>query len=214
MLRLKQKQIKGGAKRARCWLEAADRLPDRVTAVDQAVVAGHEAGTLRGEVDGQVVEVVNIAETLLGSLVDPDALLGVEGGNTVEGGVHVAGRDAVDADAVAGPLGSEGLGELDNAGLGGVVARLLLRVVDHSAGHRGDVDDRAASLGLDHGLADGLGNDEGTGDVDVDKTTEHVVVVDLGLDVRAGDVSVEIQKIEGTWKTYSAMPAALMSTSS
>ena len=111
---------------------AANRLPDRVTAVDEAVVAGHEAGTVGGEVDGQVVEVVNVAETLLGGLIDPDALLGVQGGNTVEGGVHVAGRDAVDTDAVTGPLGSEGLGELDNAGLGGVVAGLLLRVVNDS----------------------------------------------------------------------------------
>jgi hypothetical protein len=183
MLRLKQKQIKGGAKWARCWLKAANRLPDRVTAVDQAVVAGHEAGTLRGEVDGQVVEVINVAETLLGGLVDPDTLLGVKGGNAVEGGVHVTGGDGVDTDAVTGPLGSEGLGELHNTGLGGVVAGLLLRVVDDSTGHRGDVDDGATSLGLDHGLTNGLGDDEGASDVDVDETTEHVVVVDLGLDV-------------------------------
>jgi hypothetical protein len=32
-------------------------------------------------------------------------------------------------------------------------------------------------------LADSLGNKEGAGDVDVDETTELVVVIGLGLDV-------------------------------
>lgn len=34
---------------------------------------------------------------------------------------------------MAGPLGGEGLGELDDTGLGGVVAGMLLRVVDDGA---------------------------------------------------------------------------------
>lgn len=174
---------------------AMKRLPDRVTAVDEAVVAGHEARTVGGEVDGEVVEVVNGTETLLRGLVDPDALLSVEGGDTVERGVHVAGADGVDADLVTGPLSGEGLGELDDAGLGGVVARLLLRVVDDGARHGGDVDDRAAGLGLDHLLADGLGDEEGTGDVDVDEATELVVVVDLGLDVGTNDLSVKEKEV-------------------
>ena len=98
---------------------------------------------------------------------------------------------------MTGPLGGEGLGELNNTGLGGVVTRLLLRVVDDSAGHRGDVDDGTASLGLDHGLTDGLGNDEGAGDVDVDETTEHVVVIDLGLDVGAVELSMKFGDSRG-----------------
>ena len=189
--------LKAKVAQRRCCRYTASRLPDRVAAVDQAVVAGHETGTVRGEVDSQVVEVINVTETLLGSLIDPDALLGVQSGNTVEGGVHVAGRDAVDTNAVAGPLGSEGLGELDNAGLGSVVAGLLLRVVDDSSGHRGDVNDGSAGLGLDHSLANGLGDDEGTGDVDVDETTEHVVVIDLGLDVGAVELSMKFGDSRG-----------------
>ena len=168
----------------------ANRLPDRVTAIDEAVVAGHETGSVGGEVDRKVVEVVHGTEALLRGLVDPDALLGIEGGDAVQSSVHVTGRDAVDTDVVAGPLGGERLSELDNAGLGGVVARLLLRIVDDGSGHRSDVDDRAASLGLDHGLADGLGHDESAGDVDVDQATEHVVVVHLSLDVGTSNLLV------------------------
>jgi len=51
-------------------------------------------------------------ETLLWGLVDPDALLGVEGGYSIESSVRVARADGVDADLVTGPLGGEGLGEL------------------------------------------------------------------------------------------------------
>jgi hypothetical protein len=162
-----------------------ERLPDGVTAVDEAVVAGHETRAVGGEVNSQVVQVIDGTETLLRSLVDPDALLGVEGGNAVQGGVHVARADGVHADLVTGPLGGEGLGELDDTSLGRVVTRLLLWVVDDGSGHRGDIDDRAASLRLDHLLTDSLGDEEGAGDVDVDETAELVVVVRLGLDIGA-----------------------------
>lgn len=162
-------------------------LPNAVAAIDEAVVAGHEGRAIRGKVDSEVVEVINRAETLLRGLVDPDALLGVKGGDAVEGRVHVAWGDGVDADVVASPLGSEGLGQLNDAGLGGIVAGLLLRVVDDGTGHGGDVDDGAALLGLDHLLADGLGDEEGAGDVDVNEAAELLVVVDLGLDVGAGE---------------------------
>lgn len=165
-------------------------LPDGVAAVDQAVVARHEAGTVGGEVHGQVVEVVDGTETLLRGLVNPDALLSVKSRNTVEGGVHVAGADGVHANLVTGPLGGEGLGELDDTGLGRVVTGLLLRVVDHGAGHGSDVDDRTTSLSLDHLLADGLRDEEGSGNVDVNETTELVVVVRLGLDVGTRKMSV------------------------
>lgn len=189
-------------------------LPDAVTAIDEAVVARHESGAVRREVNGEVVEVVDGAETLLWRLIDPDALLGVEGGHAVERRVHVARADGVDANAVAGPLGGEGLGELHDAGFGGVVARLLLWVVDDRTGHGGDVDDGAASLQFDHLLAHGLGDEEGAGDVDVDEAAELLVVVGLGLDVGAV-CAVSERGILGCKRqvTYSAIPAALMRTS-
>lgn len=162
------------------------RLPQSVPSVDKTVVAGHVAAGRGAEVDGQAVEVVDGAEALLGGVVDPDTLLSLEGRDAVEGGVHVAGGDSVDPDLVAGPLGGQGLCHLDDGGLGGVVAGLLLRVVDDAARHGGDEDDGAAVLGVDHVAADGLGDQKGAGDVDVEKTAELLGVVVLGLDVGAG----------------------------
>ena len=63
-------------------------------------------------------------------------------------------------------------------------------------------------------LTDGLGDDESASDVDVNEATEHVVVVHLGLDVGASGLSVEFRDSREIWKTYSAIPAALMRTSS
>jgi hypothetical protein len=163
-----------------------DCLPQGVTTVDEAVVASHVARTRRSEVDSKVVEVVNSTKALLRSVVHPDALLGVKSRNTVKGGVHVARRDGVDADVVASPLSSEGLGELNDSGLGGVVAGLLLRVVDDGARHGSDVDHGAASVELDHLLADSLSDEESAGDVDIEKATELLRVVGLGLNVGAG----------------------------
>lgn len=142
-------------------------LPECVTTVDQAVVSGHVSRALAREIDGQVVEVVNGAKTLLGGVVDPDTLLGLEGRDTVEGSVHVSGGDCVDTDLVASPFGGERLCELDNSSLGGIVAGLLLRVVDDAAGHGGNEDDAATVAGGDHVATDGLCDEERTGDVDV-----------------------------------------------
>lgn len=71
--------------------------------------------------------------------------------------------------------------------LGGVVARLLLGVVDDGSRHGGYEDDGSRLLGSNHGLGDGLGHQEGTSQVDVDEATEHGVVVLLSLDVGVGD---------------------------
>lgn len=76
---------------------------------------------------------------------------------------------------------------MHNTGLGGVVARLLLRVVDDRTRHAGDEDDASGLLGSHHGLGDSLGHQEGSSKVDVDETAEHRVVVLLGLDVGVGD---------------------------
>jgi hypothetical protein len=121
----------------------------------------------------------------LRGVVHPNALLGIKSRNTVESSVHVSRRDGVDADVIASPLGSEGLGKLDDSSLGGVVARLLLRVVDDGTGHGGDVDHGATTLEFDHLLTDSLSDEEGSGDVDVKQTTELLRVVGLGLDVGA-----------------------------
>lgn len=162
-------------------------LVARVTTVDEDVGAGHEAGRVGGEEDAEAVELVNATQAVLGGEGLPDLLLGLEGRDTVEGSVHVTGGDAVDTDVVLGPLGGDGLGELDDTSLGGVVAALLLGVVDNGARHGSNEDDATGLAGGHHGAADGLGHEEGTSKVDVDETTEHGGVVGLGLDVGVGN---------------------------
>jgi hypothetical protein len=98
---------------------------------------------------------------------------------------------------MASPLRGEGLGELYHASLRRVVARLLLRVVDDSTRHGSNVDDRAAGLRLDHLLPNSLGDEEGSGDVDVNQTTELVVVVCLSLYVGASKMSVSCKHPRG-----------------
>lgn len=65
----------------------------RVSAIDDAVGSSHEARGVRGEEDAQAVELVNVAEAGLRGETHPDLLLGVEGGDLVEGGVHVTRGD-------------------------------------------------------------------------------------------------------------------------
>lgn len=195
-------------------------LPQSVSTVDDAVGTGHEGGTIRGKVDGKVVEVIDRAETLLGGLVNPDTLLGVESRDTVEGGVHVAGGDGVDADAVSCPLRSQRLGQLNDTGLGGIVAALLLWVVDDASGHGSNEDDGTTIARLDHLTANGLGDEEVAVDVDVDESSEHLGVVGLGLDVGAVTISLALHSFRffffrmlDNGVTYSAIPAELTRTS-
>lgn len=54
----------------------------------------------------------------------------------VQNGVHVARGDAVDADAVDGPLGGQAAGEVQKRGFGDVVGGLGLWVVDAVGGDR------------------------------------------------------------------------------
>jgi len=98
--------------------------------------------------------------------------------------VKLTWGDAVYTDAVFSPLRAERLAKHDNTGLGSVVARLLLWVVDNGSGHRCNQDDGSGLASSNHGLADCLRNEEGAGQVDVDKTTEHDWVVRLSGDVR------------------------------
>lgn len=160
-----------------------------VATVNEQVGASHEAGRVGAEVDANAVELVDITQAVLGSEAAPDLLLGVESGDTVESSVHVAGRDGVDTDVVLGPFGGNGLAELDDTGLGGVVAALLLRVVDNGARHGGDEDQAAWLASGHHGAANGLGHEECTSKVDVNQATEHGRVVCFGLDVGVGNTS-------------------------
>ena len=173
-------------------------LVARVATVDDNVGASHEARRVRGQEDAKTVQVLNCTQTVLGSQGLPDLLLGLEGGDTVEGSVHVTGRDAVDTDVVLGPLSGNGLAKLNDTGLGGVVAALLLRVVDDAAGHGGNEDNATGLASGHHGTSDSLGHQEGTSKVDVDETTEHGGVVGLSLDVGVGNTGRVDEDVRST----------------
>jgi hypothetical protein len=174
------------------------RLVASVTTVNDAVGASHKLGGVRGKEDAETVELVDVAQAVLGGQGLPDLLLGVEGGDSVEGSVHVTGGDAVDTDVVLGPLGGEGLAELNHTSLGGVVTALLLGVVDNGTRHGGNQNDGAGLASGHHGATDGLGHEEGTVKVDVDETAEHGGVVCLSLDVGIGNTGRVDQDIGGT----------------
>lgn len=165
----------------------ASLLVERVSAVDDAVGAGHEARSIRSKEDAQAVELVDVAEACLRGEALPDLLLGVEGGDFVEGGVHVARRDAVDADVVLGPLGRQRPAQLDHARLGRVVARLLLRVVDNTTAHGRDQHDGCALASRDGSPPDGLRHEERAREVDIHQAPEHGGVVRLGGEVAVCD---------------------------
>ena len=113
------------------------------------------------------------------------------------------------------PLRGERFAELDDGGLGGVVAALFLRVVDDGAGHAGDEDDGAAGSLRDHLTATGLGNVERAGEIDGEKVVPLVVVIVLCLDVGTAGLRCKQQLCLMCVMncTYSAIPAELMTTS-
>lgn len=156
-----------------------------VTTVDQDIGTCHEGGGIGAKEDGQSVEVVDCSKAVLWSQRLPDDLLCVQGWNVVQCCVHVTWGDAVYTNVVLGPLSSEGLSELDDSGLGCIVAGLLLWVVDDGSGHRGNEDDGTWLASLNHGLANSLCDHERSVEVDVDQSAEHGVVVSLGWNVGA-----------------------------
>jgi hypothetical protein len=99
-------------------------------------------------------------------------------------------RDAVHTDVVFSPLSTKRLAKLDNASLGCVIARLLLRVVHDRARHGCNQDDRSGLVGCDHRLSNCLRNEERASQVDIYQTTEHNVVISLGWDVRTEELLV------------------------
>lgn len=179
-------------------ISRSTRSQYRIPTIHHHIGSGHERGGVGGEEDAEAVELIDVAQAVLGSERAPDLLLGVKGRNAVEGSVHVTGRNAVDTDAVLGPLSTNGLGELNDTGLGGVVAGLLLGVVDDGTGHGGDQDQATGLASGHHGATDSLGHEEGTSQIDVNETTEHGGVVGLGLDVGVGDTGGVDEGVGGT----------------
>ena len=111
--------------------------------------------------------------------------------------VDVARGDAVDAGEVA-PLVGEGLGQVDAAGLGDVVRRLLLGEVGDVAAHRGG-DDEGAGLALAEVEADGAGAVEGARQV---RVNDLVPGLDGGVEdarvggaARVGDEDVDAAEV-------------------
>lgn len=158
------------------------------TYIDDAIAARHKGRSVGGKVDGKVVELVDVAETILRRHACPDLLLRVKRWHPIQRRVHVARRNAIDPHVVLSPLGGEGFSQLDDGGFGGVVTALFLRVVDDRAGHGRDEDDGAAFAGCDHSAAARLSDEKGAGHVDVDEPAELLRVVIFGFDVGAEQI--------------------------
>ena len=162
------------------------RIPRRKrkdTYINNAVAARHKRRSVCGEIDSQVIQLIDVAESILRRHGRPNLLLRVESGDAVQRRVHIPRRDTVDPDIMLSPFRRERFPQLDDGRFRRVVTALLLGVVDDGARHRCDEDDRAAVAGRNHGAAACLGHEEGAGDVDVDEAAELFRVVILGLDV-------------------------------
>lgn len=109
-------------------------------------------------------------------LIQPRAphLLGHELGNIRR---NVPGRHRIDPCPERRPFHGEGLAEVDDGGLGGVVGRLVLRDVDDVAGHGGGGDEGAGVLAAEV-AAGGIGGE--VDGVDVGGDDLPVVLVLLG----------------------------------
>ena len=91
--------------------------------------------------------------------------------------------DTVNTDIKFSPLSSERLAELDDTGLGCIVARLLLRIIDNGSGHGGNQDDGAWLAGSNCSTTNSLRHHEGASQVDIDQTAPHLEIISLGGDV-------------------------------
>lgn len=160
------------------------RMKRKETYIDNTVAARHKGRSVRGEVDGEVVQLVDVTKSILRRHGRPNLLLRVESRDTIQGRVHIPRRDTVDPDIMLSPFRRERFPQLDDCRFGCVVTALLLGIIDDGARHGCDEDDRAAVAGCNHGAAACLGHEEGAGDVDVDEAAKLFGVVILGLDVR------------------------------
>lgn len=60
-----------------------------VATINDDIAASHEGGGIGSEEDGETVEVLDGTKAVLRSKGAPDLLLGVEGWDVVQGGIHV-----------------------------------------------------------------------------------------------------------------------------
>lgn len=91
--------------------------------------------------------------------------------------------DTVNTDIKFSPLSSERLAELDDTGLGCIVARLLLRVIDNGSGHGGNQDDGARLASSNCSTTNGLGHHERASQVDINQAAPHLEIISLGGNV-------------------------------
>src|SRR5690606_28390572 len=154
-------------------------------------LAGDEAGVVAGEVADGRGDIGRSAQAahglqLLHALVD---LVG-EAGRHV--GLDEAGGDDVGRHALAAEFAGKGLGETDEAGLGGGVVGLA--GVAHHAGGAADVDD-AAEAALHHGPGGSAAGDEGALEVHADDLVE-LLIAHAHQQVVAGDAGVVDEDVE------------------
>lgn len=168
----------------RCMF-SGPRLGDSIATVDTEIGAGHVlAGVGQEEGDG-AHEVLGLAHLALGDERGPllaQVRVLVED-LLRQGGEHVAGGEAVDADTGVRPLDGERGGEVADTGLGGVVGGLGLGHVDDGTGHAADQDHAAVALALHEVAGDGRGEEVGTVDVDGPELAQAVDGVVDGLEV-------------------------------
>ena len=121
-------------------------LLDRVAAVDHQQLAGDVAGVVAGQEEDGPGHLFRLRRAAHRRVEAADVLaVGLRAGG------DPAGADGVDRHAVLGHVEGQAARHAEHAGLGGAVGRLL-RVGDHGAGDRADVDD-AAVAALDHAAA-------------------------------------------------------------
>ncbi len=166
----------------------------RKTHVNNTITPSHIRRSIRSKEDRQIIQLIHIAQPALRRHTRPDFLLRVQSRHPIERRIHVAGGNAIDANAMLGPFRGQRSTELDDGRFGRVVAALFLRVVDDGAGHGGDEDDGAGGAGGDHGAAAGLRDEEGARDVDVEEAAEFLRVVFFGFDVGA-----VVTPVNGRW---------------
>jgi hypothetical protein len=68
-----------------------------------------------------------------------------------------------------------------------VITSLLLWLVDDMTTHRGNEHHAAASMSLHHVISNCLGADEGSGQVNVNETSEHLNVITFSRGVGASE---------------------------
>lgn len=143
------------------------RLAVEPAAIDDEDVAVDVVGGAGGEEDGGAGDVFGLAPAGGGNaLEDLAGTLGIIAQGLSVVGIHIAGGDGVDVDALGSPLIGEGFGELADAAFGCGVRRHGDSALKGEEG--GDVDDLTGPAG-EHVTACVLGEAEDTGEIDVDE---------------------------------------------